>query len=256
MGWWWSWCHPPGRWGHRWQDQSDLIVAGLFPERHVECRTGCKPGLDTLPPQNTRSAWSHYSEPKSLRNRENITFHYNGATRYTTIPLYNILYWLTVQSHCQTPQKRIALTSFRVVALGSVVPRAKALPMMHHHSGQLIQEVFGAWWAWGGGAEAGWAFGGGVSAAVGLHVEKLVKADMNAYLLPVVAPRPPAKQPQPNVNKWIKIIHYRQSSLKTWNMTIVLWLDVSGVNTWSVWGAGVRREAVCGPLAVFVLQSG
>lgn len=36
-------------------------------------------------------------------------------------------------------------TSFRVVAVGSVVARPKALPMMHHHSGEFVEEVLGAW---------------------------------------------------------------------------------------------------------------
>lgn len=36
------------------------------------------------------------------------------------------------------------LTSFCVVAVGGVVARAKALPMMHHHGRELIEEVLGA----------------------------------------------------------------------------------------------------------------
>ena len=70
---------------------------------------------------------------------------------------------------------------------------AEALPMMHHHGGELVEEVF---WgcgggAPGGGAGAGQAAGGGVPVAVGLHVQQLVEAHVHADLLPVVPPRPP-----------------------------------------------------------------
>jgi hypothetical protein len=91
---------------------------------------------------------------------------------------------------------RDVLTSFFVVAVGSVVARAKALPMMHHHRGQFVQEVFGARGASGGGTGAWRALGGGVSAAVWLHVEELVKADVDPNLFPVVSPRPPDDQSQ------------------------------------------------------------
>lgn len=74
--------------------------------------------------------------------------------------------------------------------------RAEALPMMHHHSGQFVQEVFGARRTGGGGTGAWRALGGGVSAAVWLHVEELVKADVDPDLLPVVSPRPPDDQSQ------------------------------------------------------------
>ena len=57
--------------------------------------------------------------------------------------------------------------------------RAKALPMMHHHSGEVVNEVLGAWRACGAGAAgtagatgtgAGSPFGRWLSAAVELHV--------------------------------------------------------------------------------------
>lgn len=35
--------------------------------------------------------------------------------------------------------------SFCVVAVGSVVARAKALPMMHHHSREFVEEVLWTW---------------------------------------------------------------------------------------------------------------
>lgn len=56
--------------------------------------------------------------------------------------------------------------------------------------------MFGAWGAGGGGTGAWRALGGGVSAAVWLHVEELVKADVDPNLLPVVSPRPPDDQSQ------------------------------------------------------------
>ena len=65
---------------------------------------------------------------------------------------------------------------------------------MHHHSGEFIEEVLGAWRARGAGAAgtgAGHDFGRGLPAAVGLHVEELVEADVDPDLLPVVPPRPP-----------------------------------------------------------------
>lgn len=72
--------------------------------------------------------------------------------------------------------------------------RAEALPMMHHHSGEVVEEVLGARRARGAGAAgngAGHTFGRGLEAAVGLHVEELVEADVDSDLLPVVPPRPP-----------------------------------------------------------------
>lgn len=77
--------------------------------------------------------------------------------------------------------------------------RAEALPMMHHHSGEVVEEVLGARRARGAGAAgigAGHNFGRGLSAAVGLHVEQLVEAHVDADLLPVVPPRPPEDQSQ------------------------------------------------------------
>lgn len=91
------------------------------------------------------------------------------------------------------------LTSFCVVAVGGVVARTKALPMMHHHSRKVIEEVLGARRARGAGAAgtgAGHNFGRGLPAAVGLHVEKLVEANVDSDLLPVVPPRPPEDRPK------------------------------------------------------------
>ena len=94
--------------------------------------------------------------------------------------------------------KSSLLTSLCVVAVGGVVARAEALPVMHHHSGEVVEEVLGARRARGAGAAgaagAGGAFGRGLAAAVRLHVEELVEADVDADLLPVVAPRPPEDQ--------------------------------------------------------------
>lgn len=72
--------------------------------------------------------------------------------------------------------------------------RAEALPMMHHHGRELVQEVLWTRRAGAAGAGAGHAFGRGLPAAVGLHVEKLVEGDVDADLLPVVPPRPPEHQ--------------------------------------------------------------
>lgn len=36
------------------------------------------------------------------------------------------------------------LTSFCVVAIRGVVARAEALPMMHHHRGEVVEEVLRA----------------------------------------------------------------------------------------------------------------
>lgn len=69
--------------------------------------------------------------------------------------------------------------------------RTKALPMMHHHSRKVIEEVLGARRAGAAGTGAGHNFGRGLPAAVGLHVEKLVEANVDSDLLPVVPPRPP-----------------------------------------------------------------
>lgn len=77
--------------------------------------------------------------------------------------------------------------------------RTKALPMMHHHSRKVIEEVLGARRARGAGAAgtgAGHNFGRGLPAAVGLHVEKLVEANVDSDLLPVVPPRPPEDRPK------------------------------------------------------------
>lgn len=68
---------------------------------------------------------------------------------------------------------------------------AKALPMMHHHGRQVVQEVLGARRA---GGAAGTGAGGRIAAAVRLHIEALVEADVHANLLPVVPPRPPVDQ--------------------------------------------------------------
>lgn len=75
---------------------------------------------------------------------------------------------------------------------------AEALPMMHHHRRQVVQEVLGARRAGAAGTGAGRREfgGGGVPAAVRLHVEALVEADVHADLLPVVPPRPPEDQSQ------------------------------------------------------------
>lgn len=74
--------------------------------------------------------------------------------------------------------------------------RTEALPMMHHHSGKVVKEVLWARRAGAAGTGAGHNFGRGVSAAVGLHVEKLVEADVDSNLLSVVPPRPPGDQSQ------------------------------------------------------------
>lgn len=69
--------------------------------------------------------------------------------------------------------------------------------MMHHHGGQFVEEVLGARRARGAGAAgagAGHAFGRRLPAAVRLHVEELVEADVDSDLLPVVPPRPPDDQ--------------------------------------------------------------
>lgn len=69
--------------------------------------------------------------------------------------------------------------SFCIITKGSVVARAKSLPMMHDDSGELVEEVL----------RVGYVTG--VFAAVGLHVQLLLKLNVNANLLPVVSPRPP-----------------------------------------------------------------
>lgn len=69
---------------------------------------------------------------------------------------------------------------------------AEAFPMMHHHGGQLVQEVLGPRRARGTGA--GHAPRRRLAAAVRLHVEQLVEADVHSDLLPVVPPRPPDGQ--------------------------------------------------------------
>lgn len=76
------------------------------------------------------------------------------------------------------------LTSFCVVAVGSVVTGTEALPMVHHDGRQLKQESLSAW----GGR------GRGVTAAVRLHVQHLVEADMNPDFLPVVPARPSSQE--------------------------------------------------------------
>lgn len=48
--------------------------------------------------------------------------------------------------------KLTLLTSFCVVAVRSVVAGAEALPMMHHHSREFVEEVLGAWRACSAGA--------------------------------------------------------------------------------------------------------
>lgn len=77
--------------------------------------------------------------------------------------------------------------------------RAEALPMMHHHRRQVVQEVLGAWrggGAAGTGAGRRLLGGGRLPAAVRLHVEALVEADVHANLLAVISPRPPEGQSQ------------------------------------------------------------
>lgn len=59
---------------------------------------------------------------------------------------------------------------------------------MHHHGGEVIQEVLWARRARRAGAAGS---GEGLSAAVRLHVENLVEAHVDADLLSVVPPRPP-----------------------------------------------------------------
>lgn len=149
--------------------------------------------------------------------------------------------------------KRASLpTSFCVVAVSSVVAGAEALPMMHHYSGELIEEVLWAWWTCGAGAAgtgAGQAFGWGFFAAVWFHVEKLVEADVNSDFLPVVPSRPPGNQSQQSFND-LKIFDYLLRSQHAHGF--VLWCH----HTWSVWGGALEPEAVCGPSAVSVLQSG
>ncbi len=66
--------------------------------------------------------------------------------------------------------------------------RAKSLPMMHDDSGELIEEVL----------RVGYVTG--VFAAVGLHVQLLLKLNVNANLLPVVSPRPPKHT---HINIWL-----------------------------------------------------
>lgn len=71
--------------------------------------------------------------------------------------------------------------------------------MMHHHSGEFVEEALRARRARGAGAAgtgAGDTFGRLLPAAVGLHVEKLVEADVDSDLLPVVPPGPPDGQSQ------------------------------------------------------------
>lgn len=85
------------------------------------------------------------------------------------------------------------LTSFCVVAVRGVVARTEALPMMHHHSGEVVEEVLWARRARRAGAAGS---GEGLSAAVRLHVENLVEAHVDADLLSVVPPRPPEGRTQ------------------------------------------------------------
>lgn len=87
------------------------------------------------------------------------------------------------------------LTTFCVVAIGSVMARAKALPMMHHHSREFVEEVLWARRTRGAGTAgtgAGKVFRRrAISAAVRLHVQKLIETHVDSDLLPVVPPRPP-----------------------------------------------------------------
>lgn len=80
---------------------------------------------------------------------------------------------------------------------------------MHHHGGEFIEEVLGPRRACGAraaGTGAGHTFGRGLPAAVGLHVEKLVEADVDSDLLPVVPPRPPEdRERQSNTELLVRI---------------------------------------------------
>jgi len=61
------------------------------------------------------------------------------------------------------------------------VPRAKALPVMHDHSRQVVDKAVGS-----EGLE-------GLSAAIRLHVQRLIKMNMDANLLTMIASGPPGK---------------------------------------------------------------
>lgn len=122
-----------------------------------------------------------------------------------TVPTALIPLWPGLSLLCTLPclnpntEKEVKkwLASFCVVAVGSVVAGAKALPMMHHHGRELVKEVLRAGRAGGAGAAGtgvGHGFGWGFSAAVGLHVEELIEADVDSNLFPVVPPRPPEDQ--------------------------------------------------------------
>lgn len=152
------------------EEDVGLSAAHLLHRAHVEF------GVVTVNPEACRSRRITRETPSTRKQRPQLT---PGCTG---------------ESRCASG----SLTSFRVVAVGGVVAGTEAFPVMHHHRRQVVEEVLGARRAGAVGTGAGRReFGGwGVPAAVRLHVEALVEADVHADLLPVVPPRPPLNQSQ------------------------------------------------------------